>query len=568
VNTASGDLRGLNETNAPFPVGLVNRDDGARPAFEGRLIEVRAGELASAVASAQAALIAAGAGIYQRGGQLVRVARLDESASMLAGVTRARGAPLIVPVSRDYLLLALSTHATFVRHDARKGAMRQIDPPSAVASMLLSAVGEWKFPELRGLASAPTIRADGSLLSEPGYDDASRLIFWNDGTVWPSISETPSREDALSALDLLHELLSEFEFSSGSRGPHASAAVSAIITACIRHAMPTAPGYGLNAHKAGSGKTTLGHTIARIATGCDPAVMPLADGESEVRKAVLAVLIASDLIVLVDNIAVPVDSSAICAALTSPIYKDRVLGESRTVQLPTSATWLFNGNNLEFVGDLTSRILMSTLDPQCERPESRSFRRDIGAYVMENRGELVPAALTVSLAYRADGEPPVDGSPSRFKEWDRLVRRPLLWLGCADPMATQAELRGNDPIRVALLAVIAAWHEAFGSEAVTVAEAIEKAAAPGQSGSPQLLEALAEVAGERNGAINARRLGRWLTRYLGRIESGRRFDDAGNDAVTCRKRYRLRAVSSVSSVSATPILGIGQSTWEASQKRG
>ncbi len=504
-------------------------------------VQLRAGELASAVAAAEAGLIAAGAGIYQRGGQLVRVAQL-ESQQVAAGIKRAAGTPVILPVTRDYLRLALATHLNFVSWDGRARKLKPVDPPSALCSLLIAAAGQWHFPELRGIVSAPTLRPDGSLLAAAGYDAQSRLIFWNDGTAWPAIPEQPTREDAAGALSTLRDLLAEFDFADEAS---ASAAIAAILTACLRHALPIAPGYGLNAHKQGSGKTTLGHTIARIPTGRDAAVMPLADEPGEVRKAVLAVLMAADLIVLIDNISAPVDSSAVCAALTSQTYKDRVLGESRTVTLPTAATWLFNGNNLEFVGDFTSRIIVSTLDPQCERPELRAFRRDIAAHVSEHRPELVRAALTIPLAYRAAGHPAIEATPSRFSDWDRLVRYPLVWLGCADPLATQEELRTNDPIRSSLIAVMSAWHECFADRPATVAEAIERAA-----DNAKLLAALSDVAGEPKGTINTRRLGRWLVKHLRRIEDGKRFEDAGRDPITCRRRFQLSSVTSVSSVAA------------------
>ena len=125
------------------------------------------------------------------------------------------------------------------------------------------------------------------------------------------------------------------------------------------------------------------------------------------------------------------------------------------------------------------------------------------------------------------------------------MRRPLLWLGMAEPLATQAELRGSDPIRAALVSVMTAWHETFGERATTVAAAVEGAAAPGIGGNRRLLEALSEVAGERGGGINNRRLGRWLVRHLRRIEGGRRFEDGGEDPGTCRRRFRVTSVSSV-----------------------
>jgi putative DNA primase/helicase len=200
---------------------------------------------------------------------------------------------------------------------------------------------------------------------------------------------------------------------------------------------------------------------------------------------------------------------------------------------------------------------MTTLDPQCEQPESRSFRRDITAHVAKHRGTLVKAALTIPLAYLAAGEPAGTAHPSRFAAWDRFVRRPLLWLGAADPLDTQVELRGADPIRGALVTVMTAWEEVFGHKPATVAQAIEAA----NAGHPRLLEALTEVAGERNGTINSRRLGRWLVRYLRRIETGRRFEAAEDDPITCRRCFRLISVTSVTRVSANPIVGDGSASY-------
>jgi putative DNA primase/helicase len=196
------------------------------------------------------------------------------------------------------------------------------------------------------------------------------------------------------------------------------------------------------------------------------------------------------------------------------------------------------------------------LDPEVENPEARPFKRDLAAYVAEHRGELLSAVLTIPLAYLAAGAPSLQAPRSRFAEWDRFVRRPLLWLGEADPLETQALVRAADPERETLLAVLAAWRESFGEEPATVAAAIAAATATGMSENAQLLEALQGAAGERNGTINSRRLGRWLVRQIRRIEGAMRFEEAGLDRVTNRRRY---SVTRVSSVAANPTRESGNS---------
>ena len=471
------------------------------------------------------------------------------------GIRRAANSVIIRPIDKEYLVLALARAAHWYKSDNRvRDSYRSIDPPEKLAKVLLASVGEWTFPVLHGLTAAPTLRADGTLLDAPGYDTASGLFAAFDRRDFPAINPAPSRDEALEALDLLDDLFSECAFAGGDRSAHASVAMATTITAVIRHALPTAPAFGISAHKAGSGKTTAASAIAHICTGRAPPVLALSEDEAELRKCLLGILIAGDPCVLIDNVARPVDSAALCAMITSANYSDRVLGVNAKVEVPTTVTWLLTGNHLEFVGDLTSRVLLSVLDPEMEHPEARAFKRDLTVHVAEHRGRLLAAALTVPLAYKAALEPAVDAPRSRFVEWDRLVRRPLLWLGVRDPLETQAELRAADPVREALVALLQAWREALADSAVTVAQLIIAATATGQSERPQLFEALQSVAGERDNRINAKRLGHYLKRNLRRIEDGLRLEDMGEDPVTWRRKYKVSRVSLVSRVSVNPIV--------------
>lgn len=527
------------------------KDATELPGSNQPIIEVQAGELSSIVAKAEAALIATNAGIYQRGGQLVRIVTLARDTAQ-HGIRRSAGSTVIMPVTRDYLPLALGRAANWARWDKREKAMRRIDPPAAVATAMIASAGEWKFASLAGIVTAPTLRSDATLLDRPGYDTESRLFAAFDPDEFPAINSKPSREEALEALSLLDDLFSECIFTGGDRSAHASVAIAAAITACERHAMPTAPAFAISAHKQGSGKTTIARAIGQLSMGREPAVIAPTDDETEFKKALLATLIAGDPVVLIDNVARPVDSASLCAVLTSAIYSDRVLGVSQKVSLPTTATWLFTGNSIEFVGDLTTRTLLSVLDPEVEHPEARPFRRNLSEYVLQKRGALVAAALTVSLAYAAAGSPKVNAPRSRFTEWDALVRNPLLWLGAADPLETQAELRATDPVREALVALLTAWRGAFNNQPTSVADAVKAGTASGMSAMPQLLEALQGVAGERNGEVNARRLGRYIVRNIRRIEGGMRFENAGVDLLTHRHRFVVTGVSGVTGVSANP----------------
>ena len=97
--------------------------------------------------------------------------------------------------------------------------------------------------------------------------------------------------------------------------------------------------------------------------------------------------------------------------------------------------------------------------------------------------------------------------------------------------------------------MLTAWEESFGHAPTSVASAVAAANAPGMSAQPQLLDALRSVAGERNGDINSKRLGRYLVRNVRRIEGGRRFEDGGEDSYSKCRLYRVGVVSGVTGVS-------------------
>jgi hypothetical protein len=123
------------------------------------VIEVRAGELPRLVMEAQDALLAQDFGIYQRGGQLVRIVQL-EATTKLRAVTRVAGSSIIAPVTNEYLMLTLARAAEWQKWNAKEKALRNCDPPTKVVSLLSASSGEWRLPTLTGLIAAPTLRAE------------------------------------------------------------------------------------------------------------------------------------------------------------------------------------------------------------------------------------------------------------------------------------------------------------------------------------------------------------------------------------------------------------------------
>jgi putative DNA primase/helicase len=170
-----------------------------------------------------------------------------------------------------------------------------------------------------------------------------------------------------------------------------------------------------------------------------------------------------------------------------------------------------------------------------ETPELRSFPFEPVALAKERRPQLVVAVLTILRAHHVAGLPGKPAPLGAFETWSDRVRGALLWLDCADPVDTMAEVRASDPETSQLRQVMAAWWEAFRGEGITVSQLVKKAMEQQRTGTfegsmefvnEDLREALLTVAG-RGGSINSRMLGNWIASYKERVIDGLRFEARG-----------------------------------------
>ena len=71
------------------------------------------------------------------------------------------------------------------------------DPPPKLVDIILASRGDWAFPVVRGVLTTPTLRPDGSLLTEPGYDPVQPLLSrFPSNLVLPEIPDAPTRAEA------------------------------------------------------------------------------------------------------------------------------------------------------------------------------------------------------------------------------------------------------------------------------------------------------------------------------------------------------------------------------------
>ena len=497
-------------------------------------IYVVAGEIHRVVDAAERELAHARR-YYQRGGLIVTVITDP-------GTRETR----IQEMTQQALVRGLAGIATWMKYDARTSDWVRTDPPARHAAVLFDSSSYPHLPVLNGLARQPYLRPDGSLMTVAGYDTATGMFGVFDARAFHA-AEVPTRADAEAALEMLEDLLSEFNFVSNS---DRAAALSAMLTAAIRPSLPTAPMFHVRAHVLGSGKSYLCELITAFATfqRGTPTTFP-ADDE-ECRKLLLAELLRGPAVVEFDNLTGDLLAhKSLCTALTSEYMSGRILGVSKTATVSTRALFLSSGNNVGPIQDMTRRCVTVHLDPGCEVPASRTFTRpDLVRDVLAERGRYVSAALTIVQAWIAAGRPKTEcRSLASYGVWSDLCRQPLLWLGRADPASSVYEAMAEDPDRELLGRLLEAWERYFGNKPGMVREAVG-ANTPHVvlDGAEDLHEVLRDIAGERDGSINRKVLGRWIKRHAGQIVDGRRFvKDSGHRSADA---WRVVSVSKVSSV--------------------
>jgi hypothetical protein len=169
--------------------------------------------------------------------------------------------------------------------------------------------------------------------------------------------------------------------------------------------------------------------------------------DEETRKAITSTLMRNPSgLVLFDNLAGPIASPILAQALTSRVWQDRVLGSSRTVDVPVRCCWFANGNNVDIRGDISRRAFYIRMDAQCAKPWQRAgFRHpNLLEWLGENRGTIVGCLLIMAAAWFRNSCPAA-AMPVRlgsFEEWTRIVGGILSFSG-ADQFMGNAQKLNN-----------------------------------------------------------------------------------------------------------------------------
>jgi hypothetical protein len=376
---------------------------------------------------------------------------------------------------------------------------------------------------LHDVVHAPAFRQDGSLLDQPGYDEATQWAYLpQPGLHVPQVASAPTRAEVDAAVALLRSMVADFAFVT----EHDEANFHGLLVTPLLRAMLPGP-YKLgvvNAPQPGAGKTLLVTVLRLLHGGVFRAEVPHDD--AEMAKTITAILDGTTAPVAhLDNATGVLRSPTLAALLTSGVWQMRRLGSNELVTASNNRLWIITGNNVALGGDLVRRSVTVTIDPGCPNPHLRDgfAIRDLESWVLERRGEILHAALTLIRGWVVAGRPirGQRGSDS-YARWIEAVDGILAFGGIPgtfDHVSTvQQEVGADDDEWRDLLA---AAHRAFGSATWTARDLLGRVDLHGiDPTKPIPADALpadlADKALRSSEASVARSLGMWAKHRAGR----------------------------------------------------
>lgn len=359
--------------------------------------------------------------LFVRSGQMVYV-EMDE-----------RQRPSIQAVSKAHLRGRLDRAANYTQRGVKSDA--SVPPPlEVVEDVLALPTAQWGVPPLEFVVEVPTLRPDGTILSAPGYDPISRMLYAPaPGFRMEPIPDFVNGEHLKEAIALIDEAIGDFPYAEEKTeagatplsNPNRANVFGLLLTPIVRPAIAgVVPLALIDAPQAGTGKSLLVDLFSIIATGRAAAMMPFPRNEEEMQKSVGSTLLAGGALVCFDNIEGILQSPTLALVLTAKDYQCRILGVSENMIVPNRATWVATGNNIRPSGDMPRRCYHIRLDAKKSRPyQGRKFKHEnLLDWAQEMRPRLLWSLLIIARAwYQRKVKVPIADVWGSFESWHRTI---------------------------------------------------------------------------------------------------------------------------------------------------
>lgn len=478
-----------------------------------------------------AAVLAGDKDLYQRGGFLVQVVEAEPGGNTDGGVWRQPGSPVIRLLPPALPRDRLTRSARWVKRvpGQESGTEERPTHPPAWSVNAVQARGEWPgVRHLEAVVNYPVFLSDGSVLASNGYDPATGLLVAMPPGLRVVVPENPTAADVHAAVATIDDILFDFPFE---RPEHRAAWYAGLLTPLAWFGFQgPAPLTLIDGNVRGIGKGLLADLIALILTGRRFPLMGYTPDKEELRKRITSLAMEGERLILLDNLAGSVGNDALDMALTADRWKDRVLGGNAVFDGPLNLDWYATGNNVQLRADTARRSCHCRLETQVERPELRAGLKhpDRRRYVLENRGSLLSAALTILRGWHVAGRPRHELTPwGTFEVWSGVVREAVVWAGLSDPGETREALQSaadRDAMAMTALMNVLAIADPNG-RGMTTAEIIDTARKPGDP-APAWAADLRAAVEELCGKLDGQALGYKFRHFIRRKFGGRMIDKA------------------------------------------
>lgn len=395
----------------------------------------------------------------------------------------------LLPCSAEQLPAMLVGRCRFWRavknEDTGKSYKQYVDLPAALAKAIVTKAAAMQRAAVDRISSTPLLH-HGTLLAARGHCVEHRAwILAPEGVVLGDTTLAGAR----AALSRLTAWLDEFPFDTAE---DRTVALAAILTAALRASLDHAPGFVVSKPDYGSGASTLCDIINIVLSGRPAPVINADAGKAEIDKTIDSVMFAGLPSIVIDNVVdgQTFNSIALAQVISQPSRQIRILGKSETLLAPCTQMVLVNGNNISIADDLVRRFVMIRLNPRCESPHRRAFKHpDIVAQCQRARAQILSDCYTIIEACRLAEAVEIEPLAG-FEGWTRSVAASLVWLGLPSPILSQARIEREDPRKIQWRGIMHAWYAAFGSEPMTIRDALEQ---DFEDGTPEKMSSRAEL---------------------------------------------------------------------------
>jgi hypothetical protein len=383
--------------------------------------------------------------LYQRAHELVTVSGASTKSKIAPGspVVRTLTAPALVPrvtmhvqCKRHKEPTAAAQRTAHATGQEIRASTENAQPPLQLLASFLAQPDYHHVRHLVGVTESPIFRTDGSLRTEPGYDDSTGYLYVP-SCEYPAVDDQPTQAEGTNALRDLVDVFCDFPYVDE---PSRYVPISVILSIIARAAIDgPVPGHLFDASVMGSGKTIQCDIAHLIAIGRIPAHATWPAKDEEQEKLLSTYACSGPAAIVLDNVKGVFGGGAIEQTLTSLSVEFRMLGALVLRTLPWRSVVMISGNNIALTDDMIRRTLLSRLESPLEDPTQRTdFKRpELVEWVAAERPRLVTLALTVLRAYAYKGFPDTGVRLASYSAWARVVAGAIRFSG--GPDVTQAQ---------------------------------------------------------------------------------------------------------------------------------